>query len=95
MAKFEKGKSGNPKGRPKGSKDKTTGEVKRIITEILADNLDRANRELSGLKGKAFIDAFAKLAGIVMPRTIANEDDAPFKMVIEHRGMPNELKSVE
>ncbi len=39
-SKFTKGKSGNPKGRPKGSANKTTNTIREAFTKLVEDNLE-------------------------------------------------------
>jgi hypothetical protein len=48
MAKFKAGQSGNPKGRPKGIKDKRTTEVLEIINSAHED-LVKAKKSLSAM----------------------------------------------
>lgn len=40
MSKFTKGQSGNPKGRPKGSANKTTNTIREAFTKLVEDNLE-------------------------------------------------------
>lgn len=37
---FEKGESGNPNGRPKGSKNRSTKAMKKVLAQLIDDNLD-------------------------------------------------------
>jgi len=50
MARFEKGKSGNPTGRPRGTKSKTTEQLRRIIAKFLTANLTSIQAEYDSLK---------------------------------------------
>jgi len=67
---FEKGKSGNPGGRPKGARNISSGEVKKIILEILGRefNPDRISEDLKGLKPQQRLNFFLRLASLILPK---------------------------
>ena len=44
---FEKGESGNPAGRPKGSKNRSTIEMKNTLSQLIDDNLGNMSRWLN------------------------------------------------
>ena len=68
---FKKGVSGNPNGRKKGATNKTTAEIKEIITRIVGNQLDRLEKDLDTLRktnpSKA-VDISTKLIDYVIPR---------------------------
>lgn len=78
---FEKGKSGNPNGRPVGAANKLTSDIKGAI--------EQAFSELGGaeyLKKIAIMDAkaFCALLGKVLPKDvqISGADGQPLKIII-------------
>lgn len=54
--------------RPHGSKNKVTKDVKKIISNIIENNIDRIEIELSHLEGKNYIDCIIKLLDYVIPK---------------------------
>jgi len=69
MSRFKQGESGNPGGRPKGSKNLTSREVKELVLGVLEKNFSgrKIASDLRELSGKQRIDVFLRLAQLVLP----------------------------
>ena len=63
---FEKGHTYG-KGRPAGSKNKNSKEIREMITQIVADNLDETKQRLSNLKDADYFKAMGMLMKHVLP----------------------------
>jgi hypothetical protein len=66
--KFKKGQSGNPKGRPKGAKDKATADLRERVGQLLDDEFDQIKADLSELSPKERVNAWIKLLDFTLPR---------------------------
>jgi hypothetical protein len=68
---FEKGQSGNPNGRPVGTPNKVTGELKAMILEALdqAGGVEYLKARASDTPGP-----FLALVGKILPMQVTGED---------------------
>ena len=60
---FVKNQSGNPKGKPKGSVNKTTKSTKQLIDDFISTNLDNIQKDFDKLEPKDkfyFLDKLLK-----------------------------------
>jgi len=55
-------------GRPKGQMNKTTGQVKRVIANIIEDNLPRIQEDLDKLEAKDRLNVLLRLLEFVVPK---------------------------
>jgi hypothetical protein len=74
--KFEKGISGNRKGRPRGALAKRTAIVQGFADVIVSGGIPKFKKEMASLKGKQYVDAFLALL----------EYSVPKKQRVEHSG---------
>ena len=89
---FEKGKSGNPRGREKGSLNKATAAMRERIEQVL-DGLDvTLTADLKALKPEQRVELWAELQEFVCPKlsrtALTGDEDDPLRGVvtIELRG---------
>ena len=54
--------------RPKGSPNKTTKEVKELLTNILSNHMDDLDACIAALPAHRKVDALLKLAAMILPR---------------------------
>ena len=97
--KFQEGQSGNPNGRPKGSKDKATKALRERL-EMLIDEIkfDQLVKDINSLKPKERIDAFLGLAEFVLPKlnrvTLAGDPEKPIDIHSARRALIDKLSAL-
>lgn len=82
---FEKGKSGNPSGKPKGAINKTTKEIREAITYVVSNNLEGFQRDLDELSPKDRIKVLVDLIQYITPKLKA----VGYQEVIEYPEGPD------
>ena len=72
---FEKGQSGNPTGRKKGTQNKSTAEMRGIIQEIINTNFSNSKiaRDLKELSPKYRLEFYLKLLEYSLPKPLPEE----------------------
>lgn len=73
---FEKGKSGNAKGRPKGAENKLVKEARELFIETLEGQvpfIEEAFREVKEKNPSKYLELFAKYAQYFVPRKSETE----------------------
>jgi len=65
---FKPGKSGNPAGRPKGSTNKITKELRAVLKTVVFDELERLPGTLEELEPEKRAELLTKLLPYVMPK---------------------------
>jgi len=80
MTKFKEGQSGNPSGRPKGSENKATGELRQVISDVLKSELTPAKlrKLLRGMKDAEKLNFMVRLMDFVLPKLKQQSVDISF-----------------
>lgn len=70
---LHKGQTNNPNGRPGGSKNKCTEEIRELIIDFLSNNFDKIRDDFSSLEPKERIKFYIQLLAYGVPR-LQNEN---------------------
>jgi hypothetical protein len=62
------GRTNNPNGRPAGSANKTSREIRQIISSIITQNIDRIQDDIDSLDPKDRLTFMEKLLQYTIPR---------------------------
>lgn len=68
-----KGKTNNPAGRPKGTKNRTTEEIRQSLLKLLDDNIDNLQTDIEALDSKERLTILINLAKHCTPPAINPE----------------------
>ena len=80
---FEKGRSGNPNGRPRGAKDKATTELRNWVEQLINDNRALIESDIKSLTSNERLRFFLALLNYALPKqqsvkSVGNENGLPF-----------------
>ena len=82
---FEKGKSGNPSGRKKGSKNKLTVKAKDFVELIVEEYQDTIKEDFLKLEPKDRIMLFERFLQYVIPKAVKLETEGQTTITIEDK----------
>ena len=63
-----KGQTGNPFGKPKGTLNRQTAELRSFVAELIQDNQEKIKDDLSKLDAERRLMYFEKLLQFVLPK---------------------------
>lgn len=75
---MEKGHTNNPNGRPKGSPNKLTSDMRGWLTAIIDKNRKQMEKDLKALEPKERLQMLEKLMQYVIPKQQAVSADIDF-----------------
>lgn len=76
---MKKGTTNNPNGRPKGSLNKSTTEMRELVTNFVGANLTTLQTDFDQLEPKERLQFLEKLLGYTLPKlqSVTTKDETP------------------
>lgn len=83
---FKKGQSGNPTGKRRGTRSRTTIQLQQALLRLLDDHIDELYDDISGLSKKDKVNAVLTLIRHLIPAAINPESltEAQLQMIVEY-----------
>jgi hypothetical protein len=82
---FEKGASGNPNGRPKGSKNKVSGNLRVMIADFLESNFQKVIRDFKKLSPKDRLHFYTELLPYAAPKLSSTDMSVSFEQLSDEQ----------
>jgi hypothetical protein len=82
---FKKGESGNPSGRPKGSINKTTFELRGLIADFLNKNFDKITLDFDSLQPKERLKFYCELLQFGLPKLQTTVLESEYDIMTEEQ----------
>lgn len=82
---YKPGQSGNPKGRPKGSKHRATFELRERVKQLLDDQFDQVVDDLTNLDPKERVNAWLRLLEYALPKLQRTETTIDFSSLTDQQ----------
>lgn len=70
----QKGHTGNPNGRPKGTPNKVTSTIRNWIVELINDNREQIQKDLQLLDPKDRLSFIEKLLPYILPKVVQADE---------------------
>ena len=80
---LKKGEIINPNGRPKGSQNRTTSEIRAAFQQLVSNNIDTLQTDLESMEPEKRVLYIIKLSEFILPKlqsmTIENQIELEYK----------------
>jgi hypothetical protein len=70
-----KGQTGNPNGRPTGTPNKVTSNLREFVKRLIDDNAETISADLAAMDAKDRMQVFIKLIEYIIPKKREIEDN--------------------
>lgn len=82
---YTKGESGNPTGRPKGSPNKMSAQLRETITDFLEDNFEKVISDFEELTPRDRVKFYCDLLQYGLPRLQAVQVESEFERLSDEQ----------
>ena len=82
---FRKGASGNPNGRPRGSKNKVSGNLRLMIADFLENNFQKVIRDFKKLPPKDRLKFYTDLLPYAAPKLSSTDMSVSFEQMTDEQ----------